>query len=143
MSEIIYRESTGHPRTIKYTCMLVPCKYIELYKYDTGNLVSMRKFQVGDLATAGFPASYSSLSREEKRKIEPYVNLTENTRRLTDIEVSNVYRGCIESLSSEYVTLRYTVIPLEKKRKMHWSEFAWLNADFTLLSDNWRIELNV
>lgn len=143
MSELIYRESTGHPRTIKYACMLDPCKSIELYKYDTGNLISMRKFQVGDIATAGFPVSYSSLTREEKRKIEPFVNLTENTSLLTRNQISNVYRGYIESLTNEYVTIRYSVIPLEKKRRMHWSEFAWLNSEFTLLPDNWRVELNV
>jgi hypothetical protein len=117
--KIIYKQTGGFGSVVYYTCMIIPKKSIQIFRYSSGNLCGTKLFCVGDIANSSFPF-VPKLTQEQKEDIDLLCK--------TD-SPSNFY-GRITDVTSNYVNMTYLKLPVSYERKMLWSEFCWRNWDF-------------
>lgn len=117
--KIIYKQTGGFGSVVYYTCMIIPEKSIQIFRYSSGNLCGTKLFCVNDIANSSFPF-VPKLTQEQKEDIDLLCK--------TD-SPSNFY-GRITDITSNYVFMTYLKLPVSYERKMCWSEFCWRNWDF-------------
>lgn len=119
--KIIYKQSVGFGSVVYYTCMIIPEKSIQVFRYSSGNLCGTKLFCVNDIANLSFPFDNSELTQEQKEDID----------LLCKVDSASNFYGRITNVTSNYVFMTYLKLPVSDERKMLWSEFCWRNWDFT------------
>ena len=63
--KIIYKQSAGFGSVVYYTCMIIPEKSIQVFRYSSGNLCGTKLFCVNDIANLSFSYDSSKLTQEQ------------------------------------------------------------------------------